>query len=118
MPVRGTRAARGYNRASMWELTAFAALSAAIVFWFDSLRAREAALGAGRAACARYELLLLDDTVACVRLRLGRDARGRLHFARTYGFEFSDTGNNRRQGTICLLGCRPDQISLEPYALR
>lgn len=102
----------------MWELAALAALCAAIAFWFDMLRAREAALGACRAACMRYELLLLDDTVACTRLRLARDAEGRLHIARTYGFEFSDTGNNRRQGTICLLGCRPDEITLEPYAFR
>ena len=99
----------------MWEFAAFAALCAAIAFWFDALRAREAALAAGRAACERYALLLLDDTVACTQLRLARDARGRLRIARIYGFEFSDTGNNRRLGRICLLGDRPEEITLDPY---
>ncbi len=99
----------------MLEAIALVLLAAGTAFWVDSLRAREAALLAGRAACERYDLLLLDDTVSVTRLRLSRNTEGRLRFARAYGFEFSDTGNNRRRGSISLLGSRAEDITFEPY---
>jgi len=100
----------------MWEALALILLAAGTCFWIDTLRAREAALAAGREACERYGLLLLDDTVSVTKLRFARDAEGRLRFARTYGFEFSDTGNNRRQGFIFLVGGEAEDITFEPYA--
>lgn len=99
----------------MLEAFALVVLAAGTVFWIDTLRAREAALLAGRAACERYGLLLLDDTVAVTRMRFARNAEGRLRIARTYGFEFSDTGNNRRHGAILLMGGDTQDIAFEPY---
>lgn len=99
----------------MLEAIALTLLAAGTVFWIDTLRAREAALLAGRAACERYGLMLLDDTVAVTRMRFARNAEGRLRLARTYGFEFSDTGNNRRHGAISLIGGELADISFEPY---
>jgi hypothetical protein len=99
----------------MLEAFALVLLAAATLFWLDSLRAREAALVAGRTACERYGLMLLDDTVAVTRMRFARNAEGRLRLARTYGFEFSDTGNNRRHGAISLVGGEMEDISFEPY---
>ena len=101
----------------MWEAFALLLLAAGTFFWIDTLRAREAALAAGRAACERYGLLLLDDTVAVTKLRFARDDDGRLRVARTYGFEFSDTGNNRRQGSIFLVGGQAEDIHFDPYAV-
>ena len=101
----------------MWEALALIALAAGTYFWIDTLRARETALAAGREACKRYGLMLLDDTVAVTKLRFARDDEGRLHLARTYGFEFSDTGNNRRQGLIVLVGGETEDVSFEPYAV-
>ncbi len=100
----------------MSEALALLLLAAGTFFWIDTLRAREAALAAGRAACGRYGLLLLDDTVVVMKTRLARDAEGRLRLARTYRFEFSDTGNNRRHGRISLLGGEAEEIAFEPYA--
>jgi len=102
----------------MWELAALAAVLLAAVLWTDSLRAREHAVAAGRAACARYGVQLLDETVAFGRLGLGRDEGGRLRLRRTYQFEFSDTGDNRRQGAIVMLGAQVEDLQLEPYRLR
>ena len=99
----------------MWEGAAIVLLVAGILFWLDSLRARERALKAGRAACERYELQFLDDTVAFSRLRLQRDEEGQVRIARTYTFEFSDTGNNRRHGAIVMLGHELADLQLEPY---
>jgi hypothetical protein len=73
-------------------------------FWFDSFQARAAGMAAARAACAAENLLLLDDTVALGGLRPARDDDGRLRLRRVYHFEYSDTGDNRRQGHVTLLG--------------
>jgi hypothetical protein len=98
-----------------WELAALAAAVGAAVLWADSLRAREHAVAAGRAACARHGLQLLDETVAFARLGLARDEGGRLRLRRSYVFEFSDTGDNRRHGAIVMLGARVEELRLEPY---
>jgi hypothetical protein len=102
----------------MWELAVLGLLVAALWLWIDSLRAREHAVAAGRAACKRYDVQLLDETVAFARLRLARDDEGRLRLRRTYTFEFSDTGNNRRHGAIVMLGARLEDLQLEPYPLQ
>jgi hypothetical protein len=102
----------------MWELVILALIGAAVFLWVDSLRARERAVAAGRAACKRYELQFLDDTVSVARLRLARDEEGQLRIARTYTFEFSDTGNNRRHGAVVMLGAQVQDLQLEPYPVQ
>ena len=99
----------------MWELGAILALAAAVLLWLDSLRARERAVRAGRSACERYDLQFLDDTVSFARMRIARNHDGELRIARTYTFEFSDTGNNRRQGAIVMLGGEVQDLHMEPY---
>jgi len=102
----------------MWEALAIILIVAGGFFWVDSLRARERALAAGRGACERYGVQLLDETVQFARLRLARDDEGRLRLRRTYTFEFSDTGNNRRHGAIVMLGARLQDMQFEPYQLQ
>jgi hypothetical protein len=102
----------------MWELAALALVLVAGYLWVDSLRAREHAVAAGREACARYGVQLLDETVAFSRLRLARDAAGRIRLRRTYVFEFSETGDNRRHGAIVMLGAKLEDLQFEPYRLQ
>jgi hypothetical protein len=102
----------------MWEGVAIVLIGAGVFLWLDSLRARERAVQAGRAACKRYELQFLDDTVSFTRIRLRRDDYGQLKIARTYTFEFSDTGNNRRHGAIVMLGAELQDLHLEPYPMQ
>ena len=102
----------------MWEGAAILVIVAGIAFWIDSLRARERALAAGRGACERYGVQLLDETVQFARLRLARDEAGRLRLRRTYSFEFSDTGNNRRHGAIVMLGGELQDLQLEPFRMQ
>ncbi|MCU0869511.1 MAG: DUF3301 domain-containing protein [Burkholderiales bacterium] len=83
-------------------------------FWLDSLRARDAALDAGQRACEREGFQFLDWTVVQRRVRLGRDAEGQVRVRRVYGFEFSDTGNNRLDGAVTLLGHRVESVALAP----
>jgi hypothetical protein len=102
----------------MWEIAVLVLIGGAVFLWIDSLRARERAVAAGRAACRRYELQFLDDTVSFARLRLARDEDGQLRIARTYTFEFSDTGNNRRRGAVMMLGAQVQDLQLEPYPVQ
>jgi hypothetical protein len=91
---------------------------AGVWYWYDSMRAREQALRVGRTACERDGLQLLDDTVQCVRLRLARNEAGRLQLQRTYRFEFSDTGVNRRDGSMVLHGAQVESLYMEPYLVQ
>ena len=102
----------------MWEALAIVLIVAGILFWIDTLKARERALAAGRSACERNSLQLLDATVQFAKLRLTRDEEGRLRLRRTYTFEFSDTGNNRRHGAIVMLGGDLQDMQFEPYRLQ
>jgi hypothetical protein len=77
---------------------------AAAWLWIDSLRARDVARAAARAACEAEGLLLLDDTVAIASLRPARKENGHVTLQRAYEFEYSDTGDNRRTGGLVLLG--------------
>jgi hypothetical protein len=74
--------------------------------WYDSLKAREAAVRAAREVCAAEALMLLDDTVAIASLKPARDENGRLTLQRAYDFEYSDTGNNRLKGSVVMQGHR------------
>lgn len=93
-------------------LLLFAAL---VWFWYDSLRALEAARKAGKQACLREGVQFLDDTVTVSALALGRNAQGSLVIRRSYRFEFSDTGDNRLEGTLVLLGARVESMEMEPF---
>ena len=101
----------------MLELSTLLILAALVWLWFDSMRARERALASGKRACERDGLMFLDETVECVALGLARDADGRMALRRTYGFEFSDTGNNRRSGSIVMLGGEVESLYTEPYLM-
>jgi Protein of unknown function (DUF3301) len=104
--------------AMTWELAALALVLVAAYLWSDSVHVREYAVAAGRAACERYGVQFLDDTVAFTRLSLARNGEGRLRLRRTYAFEFSETGDNRRQGAIVMLGTQVEAMQLEPYRLQ
>ena len=93
-------------------------LAALVWLWFDSMRARERALLLGKRACERDDLMFLDETVECVGLAFARNADGRLVLRRTYSFEFSDTGNNRRKGSVVMLGGEVESFYTEPYAIQ
>ena len=102
----------------MLELSTLLILAALVWLWFDSMRARERALASGKRACERDGLMFLDETVECVALGFARDADGRMALRRTYGFEFSDTGNNRRSGSIVMLGGEVESLYTEPFLIQ
>jgi len=97
------------------EIVSILALVAIAALWLDSIKVREAAVHAARAACAAEGLQFLDDTVAIAGLKPVRDEQGRLKLQRTYDFEYSDTGDNRIKGSVLLIGRRVVILNLGPY---
>ena len=90
----------------MTELILLAVFAALGWLWWDSMQAREAAVGAARAACNAEGLQFLDDTVGIASIKPARNAEGRLLLQRAYDFEFSDNGDNRIRGSVVTLGRR------------
>lgn len=80
---------------------------------WDTLRAREYANTAMRNACERRGYLFLDDTVSLHAVRPVRDADGRVRLRRDYRFQYSDTGHNRRDGSITLVGAAVSALELD-----
>lgn len=98
-------------------LVLLAVLGLGFWFWLHSIRILEIAREAGRQACNRMDVQFLDDTVASTKLRLVRDTNGRRIVRRTYRFEFSETGNSRREGEVVMLGDRVEAVTMEPYQI-
>ena len=88
-------------------------LAAIIWFWMESLNVREQAIQAAVLACRQIGVQLLDQTVSLDKLRPARSPQGRMTFRRTYSFEFSAAGVERRRGWAILLGRRLLQVHLE-----
>ena len=102
----------------MWEAWALLGIAALGWYWYDSMRARERAVALGQGACERERLQFLDETVECIRAWPARDEEERLMLRRTYRFEFSDDGNNRRAGRIVMLGAQVESLTMEPFLLQ
>jgi hypothetical protein len=98
-------------------LTILALLGAGGWFWLHSIRILEIAREAGRQACLRESVQFLDDTVAGTGLALARDKNGRRILRRRYRFEFTETGNSRRDGEVVMLGERVESVTMEPYRM-
>lgn len=84
-------------------------------FWLESMKMRDMAITIGRQAAERYGLQFLDETVTIIRIRIARDANGRLRLLRTFSFEVSDTGADRLTCYLTLLGQRLEHLDIPPH---
>jgi hypothetical protein len=96
----------------MLTLFALLGLAAIIGFWYDALRAKERARAVCLRACQQQGLQLLDDTVTLDKLWVRRGAEGWLLFERRYLFEFTDTGAQRHEGLVVMLGTQVQVLAL------
>ena len=72
--------------------------------WWDSMQTRDIAVREATLVCSNEGLQLLDQTVAIAKFGFDRDGDGRLLPRRVYAFDYSDTGDNRRRGSIVMRG--------------
>lgn len=99
----------------MFELILLALLLLAAWFWQDSIAKREVAVMIGRELASRYQLQLLDETVACNKIRLGRDNRGHAQLIRIYAFEVTANGAERMECNLQMLGKQLQAWHIPPY---
>ena len=99
---------------NLLELLALLLLGGGVWLWLDSLKARETGVRVAQTACAEEGLQLLDDTVVIRSIRLARDDGGQLKLRRIYNFEYSDNGDNRRPGSVTMLGQQVELLHLRP----
>lgn len=97
------------------ELLLLVVAGLAIWFWSDSLKAREAGMRAARRACEEEGCQLLDETVVGQLRGFARDDQGVLRLRRAYLFEYSDTGDNRRPGSVTMLGHEVELLQVRPH---
>jgi len=97
---------------SIVEILAMIAIAAAAWFLWTSLRARESGNTAIRAACEVDGYFFLDDTVGLKSVKPVRDEHGHLTLERVFTFAYSDTGHNRRMGSITLVGTNVVAVDL------
>src|ERR1035437_3368631 len=86
------------------ELICLGLLGAVAWFWYDSLKASEVGIVFARRACKAEDLQFLDESVTIESVWPVRDVNRQFRLRRVYGFEYSDTGNNRRKGSVTLVG--------------
>jgi hypothetical protein len=75
-----------------------------IIAWSSARNAAELARRNADALCKRHGLQLLDQTVALARVRLARDADGRIALERRFNFDFSSDAVDRQRGSLVLIG--------------
>ena len=79
-----------------------------------SLAARELANRLATDTCRQADVQLLDGTVALLRIGLARPEHGGWSLRRTYVFDYSEDGFNRRRGFVVLSGLQLDSVGLAP----
>jgi len=84
-------------------------------FWIDTVSKREIAIMVGRELAKRFQLQLLDETVSCKKVTLGRDRNGRVQLVRTYAFEATADSRSRLDCNLVLLGKQLKDWHIPPY---
>jgi len=92
-------------------LTLLSLLFLITLFWLDSARARELAIGLAKTLCQRRGLQLLDETVVLRRIGLRWGSEG-MRFRRMFSFDFSRGDGGRRSAYLILLGTHVEQYDL------
>ncbi len=87
----------------------FAAL---VLFWLDSSRARELAVGICKQASEKYGVQFLDESVVLKKLGLRWPTEG-IRIRRVYQFEFSRDGVQRVTGNLALVGINLEYLDFE-----
>jgi len=87
------------------DITPLLLIAFLVWFWFDSTRSHELAVQITSRLCFKHDVQLLDETVALRRLGLSWPREG-LRLKRTYRFDYTIEGTERRTGSLFLLGSR------------
>lgn len=90
-------------------------LISVIVYWVNTIFAKEIAVKHGADRCKELGLTFLDATVEITKTRLRRNPHGTVQFRREYSFEFSSDGIRRYSGEIIMLGKVLTELNMSAY---
>jgi hypothetical protein len=93
-------------------VVAAGSLALAYRLWVWAMDARAAAYRVARETCSRAVVQLLDDTVAFAGFRLARNERGARRLLRTYTFDYTRDGFERRRGFVVVSGVAIEAVGL------
>ncbi|MEK6748704.1 MAG: DUF3301 domain-containing protein [Pseudomonadota bacterium] len=102
---------------TLWDFFSLSAIFIGVAYWWDAVRIKELARNIGKQACERAQVQILDDTVQLTKLRLRRNARGRIALWREYRFEFTPDNQVRFPGQIVLHGQRLMRVCVDSPAV-
>jgi len=88
-----------------------------LLYWLNASKGKEIARWVGKEACKEIGVSFLDDTVALVRVWIGKNDNGERHIFRCYRFEFTSDGSQRYKGEIIVSDKKLVNIELEPYRI-
>ena len=88
-----------------FDITPLLLIAFLVWLWFDSTRSHELAVQITSRLCLKHDVQLLDETVALRRLGVSWPREG-LRLKRTYRFDYTIEGTERRTGSLVLLGSR------------
>lgn len=93
-------------------------LSIAVSFFLRHRRISELAEGIARDFCRSHQVVFLDDTVQCTKMRWKKNDVGRWRFYRLYLFEYSSDEVERGHGAMAFVTDQLQQIQfVEPAPL-
>jgi hypothetical protein len=93
-------------------LAALMLLALILGYWLSAMRTREQAGLAARDACQRIDAQFLDETVACIAVKLIM-YRGKPTLHRSYEFEYTQEDARRHPGRLVFIGQELAGIFLE-----
>lgn len=85
--------------------------------WWHGQKVKEIAFKHTMRHCKEMDLQLLDGSIGLRAFWLKRGEDGRLHFWRSYVFEFTATGDDRYKGRVVMLGQKVTNIQLDPHRI-
>jgi Protein of unknown function (DUF3301) len=101
-----------------WDLLLLSlALVALGLAWHANLAARELANRVATDTCNRASVQLLDGTVCFLNAKPMRGRDGWLTLRRTYVFDYTEDGHERRRGFVVIAGTSVETVGLGPRAV-
>jgi hypothetical protein len=84
-----------------------------VLFWQSSLRSRDVAIQTAREVCSSHGLQFLDGTASLQEIRPCYSRHDGAGIKRTYTFDYSENGIERRRGCIIMRNTQINAVLLD-----
>ena len=102
---------------TIYDVYLLGCLALLVALIWQHLEVSRRARSTAKKACEKQQLLLLDQSVILIKLRPRKSNRAFITIERTYGFEFSTTGDQRYRGELLFEGNRLKHLELQAHKI-